>query len=225
MKLHRTLLAAALGALALSALPLAATAEDPPSQTDAEVVAAQLPSYPLSKCLVSGLPLTKKGAPVDHVEEGRLVRFCCASCVESFQAKPAKFFAAIDEAVIADQGPRYPTDKCVVSGEPLEAPVDVVHGTRLVRLCCKDCKRGFAKDPARHLAKLDEAWIAAQLPDYPLKTCAVSGEELGSMGEPLNVLYGTHLVRLCCKGCKKSLAKDPQAVLAKIEKARAGGDG
>lgn len=221
MKFHRVLLAAALGALALSALPIVRTAEEDVKATDAQVIEAQLPSYPLETCLVSGLPLDKKGAPVDVVREGRLARFCCKGCIGRFEEDSAKYFAAIDEAVIADQGPRYPTKTCIVSGEPIEDVVDVVHGTRLIRMCCKMCKREFANDPVAYMAELDKQWIAAQLPDYPLTTCAVSGEELGSMGEPLNVLYGTHLVRLCCKGCKRALAKDPKAVLATIAEARA----
>ena len=219
MKIHRILFATALGALALSALPLASVADEA-ATADAKVIEEQLPSYPLDKCLASGLPLDKKGAPINLVREGRLVRLCCEGCIERIDEKPAKFIAAIDEAVIADQGPRYPVKTCVVSGEPLEDVVDMVHGTRLVRLCCKMCKKEFVKDPAAHMAKLDEAWIAAQKPSYPLTTCPVSGEALGSMGEPLDVLYGTHLVRLCCKGCKKGLAKDPKAVLATIAEAR-----
>ncbi len=158
---------------------------------------------------------------MDIVREGRLVRLCCAGCTKKVDESPAKFIAAIDEAVIADQGPRYPLQTCIVSDEPLEEHTDVVHGTRLVRLCCKMCKREFANDSAAYMAQLDEAWIASQKPDYPLSKCPVSDEPLGSMGEPVDMLYGTRLVRLCCKGCKRGVAKNPRAVLATIEKARA----
>jgi hypothetical protein len=34
------------------------------------------------------------------------------------------------------------------------------------------------------------------------------------------MLYGTTLVRLCCKSCKKALDKDGPDVVAKIEAAR-----
>jgi YHS domain-containing protein len=46
--------------------------------------------------------------------------------------------------------------------------------------------------------------------DYPLKTCPVSGEELGS-GEmvPYKVAHEGTDVWLCCKGCLKKFNKEP----------------
>ena len=87
-------------------------------------------------------------------------------------------------------------------------PIELVTGTRLVRLCCKGCIKGYKKDPAKYLAEVDQALIKAQRASYPLRTCPVSGEELGSMGEPIDLLYGTRLVRLCCvtqgsKACRR----------------------
>lgn len=49
------------------------------------------------------------------------------------------------------------------------------------------------------------------------KHCPVSGEALGSMGTPLQVVYQGKAVNLCCKGCIKSFAKDPKGMLAKAE--------
>ena len=50
--------------------------------------------------------------------------------------------------------------------------------------------------------------IADQLPYYPLETCLVSGEVLGSMGKPLDRLHKNRLMRLCCKGCVRKFEKD-----------------
>ena len=36
-------------------------------------------------------------------------------------------------------------------------PYDYLYGTRLVRLCCKTCVKGFKKELAKHLASLDAA--------------------------------------------------------------------
>lgn len=210
-----------LSLVALPALAPQSEGEAKKAPSDQEVVESQLPSYPLETCPVSGKPL---GNAVDRVIDGRLVRFCCGNCPKTFAQAPDKYLAVIDAAVIADQGPRYPLETCVVSGEPMGGemgpPVDVVVGTRLVRFCCGMCKKSFAADPATYMAELDQAWIASQVDGYPLETCPVSGEKLGSMGEPVDVLYGTRLVRLCCKGCAKGLKKDPQAALAKIDAAR-----
>ncbi len=59
---------------------------------------------------------------------------------------------------------------------------------------------------------------------YPLQTCVVSGEELGSMGEPYVVIHKEEgkpdrEIRLCCKGCLKKFSKDPAKYVAKLDEA------
>ena len=51
---------------------------------------------------------------------------------------------------------------------------------------------------------------------YPLKTCIVSGEALGSMGEPLRFTYKGQEIKLCCKGCEKKWQADSDKLLEKI---------
>jgi len=189
--------------------------------SEAEIVKAQKPAYPLDACVISGKKLDAKA--LDVVVDGRLVRLCCADCKGGLEKDKAAAFAKIDAGVIAAQKASYPLTTCPVSGEQLGSmgdPVEVVHGTKLVRLCCSSCKKGLEKDPSAALAKVDKAWIDAQLAAYPLTTCPVSGEKLGGMGEPVNVLYGTKLVRLCCKSCTKALDKDGPAIVAKIDAAK-----
>jgi hypothetical protein len=189
--------------------------------TEAEIVRAQKPAYPLDTCVISGKKLDDKA--LDVVIDGRLVRLCCPNCKAGAEKDKAATFAKIEAGVVAAQKASYPLTTCPISGEKLGSmgdPVDVVHGTKLVRLCCSSCKKGLEKDPAAALAKVDKAWIDAQLATYGLETCPVSDEKLGSMGEPLNVLYGTKLVRLCCKGCTKALEKDGPAIVAKIDAAK-----
>ena len=162
------------------------------------------------------------GGPVDMVVEGKLVRLCCDGCKKAVKKDPAKIVAKIDAAVVKAQMPIYPLDTCVVSGEKLGGmgdPVDHVDGTRLVRFCCDGCVKNYEKDPAPYMAKVDAALIEKQRPSYPLATCVVSGESLDAMGGPVDVLYGTQLVRLCCKGCKKAFHKKPAEFVAKIHAA------
>jgi hypothetical protein len=45
---------------------------------------------------------------------------------------------------------------------------------------------------------------------YPLTTCVVSGDELGSMGDPIAYKVGDVEVQLCCKGCVSKLTAEPQ---------------
>jgi len=49
------------------------------------------------------------------------------------------------------------------------------------------------------------------------RICPVSGDSLGSMGAPIQIVYKGKLVGLCCGGCPKTFAKDPDAYLAKAE--------
>jgi hypothetical protein len=194
----------------------------PDTDRDAAVIAAQKPSYPLTSCVVSGEPLGSMGDPIDLVVEGRLYRLCCKGCVKKVQADPAPFAEKVIAAVIADQKPRYPLETCVVTDEALEGghmePADHVIGTRLVRFCCAGCTKGFEASPETFMPKLDEAWMAAQRPSYPLDTCIVSGQPLEDARE---LLYGVTLVRLCCKKCERAFQAEPEPFLQKLADARA----
>ena len=65
----------------------------------------------------------------------------------------------------------------------------------------------------------EKAMAEALIPSYPLRTCLVSGDALGGMGDPVNALYGDRLIRFCCKGCIKSFNKNPGQYLPKLESA------
>ena len=52
---------------------------------------------------------------------------------------------------------------------------------------------------------------------HPLEVCIVSGEKLGSMGEPFVFVHEGREIKLCCKSCKKKFDKDPAAYLKKLD--------
>lgn len=54
---------------------------------------------------------------------------------------------------------------------------------------------------------------------YPLKTCAVSDEKLGDMGEPYAFVHEGQEIKLCCKSCMKDFKKDSAKIMKKIAKA------
>jgi hypothetical protein len=134
------------------------------------------------------------------------------------EAKQDVAQAKADQAIIEMQLPSYPLTTCPMSGEALEAPVDAVANGRLARLCCGKCAAKFKKNPTTTIDKIDKAVVKAQLASYPLKTCAVSGKDLGSMGEPINMVHGTRLVRLCCKGCVKKYEASPDMFVEAVNK-------
>lgn len=81
-----------------------------------------------------------------------------------------------------------------------------------------------AKAPAP--AADNAAWLTKAKADYPLKTCVVSDEAIGSMGEGINHVYKQEgqpdrLVRFCCKSCLKDFNKDPAKYLKAIDDAAA----
>lgn len=80
----------AIATLTLSACDRGST----PPAPDAEQLASAKP-YPLTTCIVSDEPLGSMGEPIVRVHEGQQVKFCCAGCVESFNAEPATFLAKL----------------------------------------------------------------------------------------------------------------------------------
>jgi YHS domain-containing protein len=56
---------------------------------------------------------------------------------------------------------------------------------------------------------------------YPLKTCIVSDEKLGEMGEPFTFVYQGQEIKLCCKSCQKDFNKNPEKFLKKLKEAEA----
>lgn len=178
--------------------------------------------YPLSTCPISGANLGSMGDPVVKVYEGREIRFCCKGCPPKFEKDLAKTMAAVDESITKDQAARYPLKTSLVTGKDLpEKPFEFVYGNRLIRLGSESEKAEFLKDPKKYFASLDQAVIAAQKPDYPLKTCPVSNEQLGGdMGEPVDMVIGGRLIRICCKSCRKDVEKEPAKFIAMVDEAR-----
>ncbi len=60
-----------------------------------------------------------------------------------------------------------------------------------------------------------------KLKPYTLKTCIVSGDKLGEMGDPFVYAYKGREIKFCCKGCLKDFNKDPGKYIKKIEEAEA----
>ena len=58
--------------------------------------------------------------------------------------------------------------------------------------------------------------------DYPLKTCLISDEPLGSHGDVVTLKHEGVTVKLCCEGCVEDFEKDPKKFLAKLEAAKKG---
>lgn len=101
----------------------------------------------------------------------------------------------------------------------VDKTIVIVHDGRELRFASEENLKKFNADPEKYLAEVDQKIIAQQNPLYRLQTCVVSGEKLGEMGEPTDIVHGNRLVRFCCKGCVGMFKKDPAKHLAKIDAA------
>ncbi len=168
---------------------------------------------------VSETPLASVEVPVIVVHDDREIRFASQANVDLFLSDPDTYLPAIDAAMIEDQVPFYPLATCPIGGGELESmggPVNYLHGNRLVRFCCAGCINPFKADPEPTLVALDAAIVAAQVPTFADAVCPVSGQALGSMGEPVDLVIGNRLVRLCCGGCTARFLANPQAYYGEL---------
>lgn len=84
---------------------------------------------------------------------------------------------------------------------------------------CRTCHRPVAERPMAELAPVPPPAATAR---YGGQTrCPVTGEELGSMGEPVAVPVGGRTAYVCCRGCVKPAQADPTKTLAAVEAERA----
>ncbi len=178
-------------------------------------------AYLLPDCPVTGKPVDSAKEPARKVINDREIIFCCMPCIKKFDADPAKYNTAINDKIIAQQLKVYPLQNCLASGRPIDVkgtPTNAVFGNQLMRFCCGGCANFVQKDPVRlkkAVETLEAAYISAQLPTYPMKTCVISGEPLGE--STVNAVVGDQLVRVCCGSCEKKLNHNPRVYLAKLD--------
>ncbi|MCM8541678.1 MAG: hypothetical protein NE328_15525 [Lentisphaeraceae bacterium] len=57
----------------------------------------------------------------------------------------------------------------------------------------------------------------ASVKPYPLDTCIVSDNELGSMGDSITMAHEGQEIKFCCKPCIKKFKKEPERYLKKLK--------
>lgn len=131
-------------------------------EIDEQMIADQMPYYPMTTCAISGEPLTEDGKDIaiNLIHANRLVRLCCKMCVKDFKKDPSAYIAKLDQAAADAQRADYPLDKCMIGGKlgSMGEPSEIVLAGRLIRFCCPMCEPKVISDPAKYLAQLDKAW-------------------------------------------------------------------
>ena len=75
-----------------------------------------------------------------------------------------------------------------------------------------------AAPAAAHEMKHEMKQVAPSA-DYALKTCVISGEELGPVADRIAYSYDGTEVQFCCSHCVAKFEKDPAKYLAMIQAA------
>lgn len=126
---------------------------------DAKQIQDQLPFYPLTTSLVSGVVLPEK--PIDFIFRNRLIRVAGEAERVEVQNDPARYWSQLDEAIMVHQAPRYWITKCPEQGAQLDLPNDlqftVVVAQRIIRVCCDDCHDRVKERPSQYLPLIDSA--------------------------------------------------------------------
>jgi len=83
---------------------------------------------------------------------------------------------------------------------------------------------GHGSSPKKTETPADTELIAKARANYPLKTCLVSDEALGSMGEAIAYVHRAagqpdRVVFFCCAGCTDDFKADPAKYLKKVDEA------
>lgn len=75
-------------------------------------------------------------------------------------------------------------------------------------------------DADQHQATVQQAAgtaDSASANTYPLDYCVVSGQKLGSMGDPVVKTHDGREVRFCCGTCVKEFEQNPEAYLKMLD--------
>jgi len=181
--------------------------------------------YPFDFHPITGEKFGEGEHPMVVVIDGRELRVSCELCVTAWKNDQKALEEKLDEKIKESQRPWYPLKHCLVEkSDELDTYIpahEIVYGNRLIRFCCPDCEAPFREKAESYLKELDAAVVKAQKPDYPFDTCIVSGEKLGSMGEPVDHVCANRLIRLCCESCIAQFEENPARYLAMLDEARA----
>jgi len=122
---------------------------------------------------------------------------------------------------------------CPIGKEAIDGKTFATYDGHQIGFCCGGCDRKFLA-----WSKADkDAFVAASLAEpkeappvaapsaleavgdpYTLATCPVSGEPLGSMGDPIDLVVDGRAVKLCCSGCARRMKSEPAKYFASVDK-------
>ena len=136
------------------------------------------------KCFVMDEPLDAMGGSYRVNANGKAVYICCPGCAKKIAAEPKKYLE-----VLARQGVNPPALQTQNTATVVPTGSDQV-------------RPGVFK-----VTSADAPFVAAQ------KKCPVMDEPLDAMGGPYKVNANGKAIYICCPGCAKKIAAEPQKYL------------
>jgi hypothetical protein len=117
---------------------------------------------------------------------------------------------------------------CPFTGNPVNPEVTATVGEDTVAFCCNGCLGGFEKwederqlkyvaKQKSSLAKSEGGSALEVRTPYLLDICPISGEKLGSMGDPIVEVIDGREVRFCCAGCVPKFNADKESQFKKLD--------
>ncbi len=150
-----------------------------------QVTAADAPFIAAQKkCPVMDEPLNAMGGPYRVNANGKAIYICCPGCAKKIAAEPHRYLD-----VLSRQGVSAPILQAQNEAAVVPAGADQV-------------RPGVFK-----VSAADAPFVAAQ------KKCPVMDEPLDAMGGPYKVNADGKAVYICCPGCAKKIAAEPQKYL------------
>jgi YHS domain-containing protein len=155
-----------------------------------KVTAADAPFIAAQKrCPVMDEPLDAMGGPFKVHAAGKAIYICCPGCAKKIAAEPQMYLD-----ILAKQG---------VNAPVLQSQT----GAAVVPAGGQQVRAGVFKVTAA-----DVPFVAAQ------KRCPVMDEPLDAMGGPFKVDAAGKAIYICCPGCAKKIAAEPQKYLGILAK-------
>lgn len=134
-------------------------------------------------CPVMDEPLGSMGNPIKVMVGDKPIFLCCKGCVKEIRAEPTKYLE-------------------MVYGKTILAKTPALNAADTVPAGSEQVREGVFK-----VTDADAPYVAAQ------KRCPVMDEPLDAMGGPYKVNAAGKAVYICCPGCAKKIAAEPEKYL------------
>ena len=147
-------------------------------------------------CPVMDEPLGGMGEPLKVMIGDKPVYLCCKGCVKKIEAEPLKYLEMVYGSTMAT-----PTT---------ETPEKATTTNRIPKSTF-GLKENEVRPGIFRVSQEDKPFISAQ------KRCPVMDEPLDAMGGPFKVNAAGRTVYICCPGCAKRIASQPEKYLRILE--------